>query len=180
MAGAAPGTAANAPAHDKQALAGQAAAGKKTAAKAATDLPLEGRNFKALFQMDAIGESAGLIRPPSGSILWRAGKNGRIQRSTDTGHTWILQDSPSQEDWLAGAAVSGTICWLVGRNGAIARTTNGEHWEMIAPPPLAASPAGKLPDWIGVTARDAQAATITASDQRRYATQDGGKTWQAQ
>jgi photosystem II stability/assembly factor-like uncharacterized protein len=45
---------------------------------------------------------------------------------------------------------------------------------------LAASPAGKLPDWIGVTARDAQAATITASDQRRYATQDGGKTWQAQ
>jgi hypothetical protein len=33
---------------------------------------------------------------------------------------------------------------------------------------------------VGVTASDAQSATITAGDGRRFATHDGGKTWQSQ
>jgi hypothetical protein len=37
-----------------------------------------------------------------------------------------------------------------------------------------------LPDWIGVIAVDAKAVTITASDQRRFATENAGKTWKAQ
>jgi photosystem II stability/assembly factor-like uncharacterized protein len=88
--------------------------------------------------------------------------------------------SPSLDDWFAGAAVSDTVCWLVGRNGAIARTTDGEHWERVAPPAQSAGTAGKLPEWTGITARDAQSVTIAASDGRRFATQDGGKTWQMQ
>jgi len=120
------------------------------------------------------------VKTPSGEILWRAGKGGNIQRSADAGRTWILQTSPSQEDWLAGTAVSNKICWIVGRNGAIARTTDGEHWKKIAPPPTAADASGKFPDWIGIMAAGARKATITASDQRHYATQDGGNTWKAQ
>jgi hypothetical protein len=168
------GPAANTLSADKQPLVGQ------TAAEAATARSLAGRSVMALSQTNAVSEGVALVRAPSGSILWRAGKNGQIQRSSDAGRTWSPQDSPSQEDWIAGAAASDTVCWLVGRNGAIARTTDGEHWEKIAPPPLAADPAGKLPDWIGVTARDVQVATITAGDQRRYTTRDSGKTWQTQ
>ena len=118
-----------------------------------------------------------MLKAPSGSVLWRAGTGGRIERSTDAGVTWVLQASPSQQDWLAGTAVSDAVCWLAGRQGALARTVDGEHWERIAPPPDAAGSNAALPDWTNVTALDSQAATITASDGRTFATTDGGKTW---
>jgi photosystem II stability/assembly factor-like uncharacterized protein len=120
-----------------------------------------------------------LLKAPSGSALWRAGKGGIIERSTDAGKTWVSQMSPSQDDWLAGVAVSDTVCWLVGRNGAIARTADGARWERIAPPQAAGADA-KLPDWNAVAARDGLSVTITASDGRRFATTDAGKNWQLQ
>ena len=149
-------------------------------ARNAADLPLNGRNYQALLKMDVTGQISVLLKPPSGSILLRAGKGGNIQRSTDAGLNWIVQRSPSREEWLAGAAISDTVCWLVGRNGAIARTTDGGHWKKIAPPRVAVDSSGNLPDWTSITAAGAKAATVTASDQRRYSTQDGGKTWKAQ
>jgi photosystem II stability/assembly factor-like uncharacterized protein len=144
------------------------------------DLPLNGRNYGSLLSLKAAGEFPAQINSPSGKILWRAGKGGVIQRSADAGRTWTPQKSPLQEDWLAGAAVSDKICWIAGRSGAIARTTDGNHWKKIAPPPMAADSSGKFPDWISITASDAKNVTITASDQRHFATQDAGKTWKAQ
>jgi hypothetical protein len=172
-----PAAKAAATAGDKQAVTAQAETNREAGARGAANLPVVGRDFKTLSKLDSVTESAALIRAPSGSISWRAGKGGRIERSADAGRTWISQASPLQEDWLAGAAVSGTICWIVGRNGAIARTTDGEHWEKITPPLSAAEPSGQFPDWIGIVAAGAQTATITASDHRRYVTPDGGKTW---
>jgi hypothetical protein len=144
------------------------------------DLPLNGRDYQALVKLGAKGELPVLVKTPSGTILWRAGMGGKIERSIDAGRTWILQKSPLQEEWLAGAAASDTMCWIVGRKGAIARTIDGGHWKKIAPPRLAFDSSGKYPDWISITVAGAQTATIVASDQRRYATQDGGKTWKAQ
>jgi hypothetical protein len=144
-----------------------------------SDLPLNGRNYQGLLELRATVGLPVQVKTPSGTILWRAGMGGKIQRSTDAGRTWILQKSPLQEEWLAGAAASDTMCWIVGRNGAIARTTDGSHWKKIASPRLALDSSGKYPDWISITAASAQTATIAASDQRRYATQDGGKTWKA-
>ncbi len=143
----------------------------------AKDLPLNGRNYESLLKLDAAGEQ---INSPSGKIVWRAGKGGVIQRSTDAGRTWTPQKSSLQEDWFAGAAVSDKICWIVGRNGTIVRTTDGNHWKKITPPPMAADSSGKFPDWISITASDAKNVTITASDQRHFASQDAGKTWKAQ
>jgi len=120
-------------------------------------------------------KDSALLKAPSSSTLWRFGLRGSIERSTDAGKTWALQASPSPEDWLAGAAVSDTVCWLVGRRGAIARTLDGEHWENIASPLQLAGP-----DWVGIAGADTQTATITASDGRKFATTDGGKTWQQQ
>jgi hypothetical protein len=148
--------------------------------KSSADQPSNGRNFKALATVRPAGEYSALLKAPSGSALWRAGKGGTIERSNDSGKTWASQASPSKEDWLAGAAVSDTVCWLAGRNGALARTVDGLHWQRIAPPAHAAVVAGKSADWTGITARDGQSAAITASDGRKFATADGGKTWQQQ
>jgi photosystem II stability/assembly factor-like uncharacterized protein len=143
------------------------------------DLPLNGRNYTDLAALKATGQETVLIKALSGMNLWRAGKGGIIERSTDAGKTWRAQTSPLRDDWLAGAAVSDTVCWLAGRNGAIVQTTNGKRWKRIISPTQSAA-SGKLPDWINVTASSAQVATITANDQRRYTTRDGGKTWRAQ
>jgi hypothetical protein len=166
-----PRAAANAPARALVAPSTRAGASSKSAA---VDESI------ATFSAPSGANIAGLLKSPSGAVIWRIGGNGRIERSTDVGGTWVAQASPLQQSWVAGVAVSDTKCWIVGRNGAIARTTDGEHWVQIAPPPMAPATLGKLPDWIGITASDEQTATITASDQRRYTTQDGGKTWQAQ
>jgi photosystem II stability/assembly factor-like uncharacterized protein len=141
---------------------------------------LNGRSFKSLAELRPAVEYSALLKAPSGSSLWRGGKGGIIERSTDAGKTWVSEISPSQEDWIAGVATSNNVCWLLGRNGAIARTVDGNHWERVAPPAQAATVAGKFVDWIGITARDAQTATITASDGRKFTTTDGGKTWQLQ
>jgi hypothetical protein len=175
----APGAAANAPARDKQVVARQSA-DEIASAKAPASTPSAGGNFRSLSQTEATTENIALLKSPSGSIFWRVGRGGSIQRSSDAGRTWILQTSPSQQDWLAGAAFSDAICWIVGRNGSIARTIDGEHWERLISPPLATGTSGRFPDWISVTASGAQAATITGSDQRRYVTLDGGQTWRAQ
>jgi photosystem II stability/assembly factor-like uncharacterized protein len=166
-----PRPAANAPA---RALAAPSARAATQGKSAAADKSI------VTFNAFSSTNNGAILKSPTGAVSWRIGGDGRIERSTDAGRTWALQMSPVQEEWLAGAAVSETTCWIVGRNGAIARTTDGEHWEQIASPPMASAASGKLPDWIAITATDAQTATITASDQRRYATQDGGKTWRTQ
>lgn len=124
-----------------------------------------------------VQQNFALLKAPRGSTVWRAGVAGKIERSVDGGVTWAAQPSPSQEDWLAGSAVSGSVCWLVGRHGAIAFTTDGEHWEPVPSPLQAAGANGTLPDWTGIAATDAQNVTITTGDGRGFTTSDGGRTW---
>jgi len=145
-----------------------------------SNLPLNGRAVATFEAVRPARVFPALLKSPSGLTLWRAGRGGVIERSTDAGKTWVSQASLSREDWLAGTAVSDTVCWVVGRNGAIARTVDGERWERVAPPAPAAGVGGKLPDFTGATASDALKATITAGSGQRYSTQDGGKSWQAQ
>jgi hypothetical protein len=54
---------------------------------------------------------------------------------------------------------------------------DGNLWERISPPAQAVGTDAKLPDWTGITARDALSATITANDGRKFVTADAGKTW---
>jgi hypothetical protein len=116
---------------------------------------------------------------PSRRVLWRAGSAGSIERSTDQGQSWQPQSSGVTADLLAGAAPSETVAWVVGRDGTILRTQDGGYWLRIAPPPGTQTAASKtsLPDWISIEARDALYATITSRDLRRFATEDGGRTW---
>jgi hypothetical protein len=116
---------------------------------------------------------------PDRRAQWRVGPGGRIEHSADQAQTWQPQTSGVTSDLLAGAAPSEKIAWVVGRAGAILRTQDGEHWQRVTAPstgqPIASS--NPAPDWISVEARDALHATITSRDLRRFATEDGGRTW---
>jgi hypothetical protein len=174
----------NAPSADKKSAAAQAQTGEATNGVARQQVAPEARGGARKEQAYAVlrplQKNSTFLKAPSSSNLWRAGGGGSIQRSTDGGKTWVSQISPSQEDWLAGAAVSSAVCWVVGRNGAIARTIDGDRWEAVAPPAQALGTAAKLPDWTSITATDSQSAVITANDGRKFVTADGGKTWQLQ
>jgi hypothetical protein len=154
------------------------AASNSAQAEARPNAPLNGRAFAALGQLQGAPSGAVLLNAPGSSVAWRAGKGGSIERSMDAGRTWVAQTSPSQQDWLAGAAFSDKVCWLAGRKGAIARTADGERWDLIPPPAQAVASGGGQPDWTRITALDALNATVTAADGRKFNTPDGGLTWQ--
>jgi len=165
---------------DKQAGSTQQAAGAPAVPAPSPQAAARQRSIQGFAALKAAAPTLIQATAPYGSTVWRFGKGGRIERSADAGETWVSQTSPIQEDWLAGVAVSDTVCWAAGSNSAIARTIDGEHWERVVPPAMAAGADAKLPDWTAITARDAQSATITARDGRKFATADGGKTWQPQ
>ncbi len=121
---------------------------------------------------------------PDGQTQWRFGRRGLIEQTTNAGaaaaeQTWTRQKSPLRVDLLAGSAPSPTVCWIVGRAGAILRTTDGAAWQVI-PSPASAARDGIAPDWVSVSARDANSATITSADGRVFSTADAGRTWQSQ
>jgi len=159
---------------------GNAAPRDKQAATAQGEVQSGARKERAFAVFRQMQNYSSLLKAPSGLTQWRAGSGGVIERSTDGGKTWVSQASPSQEDWLAGAAVSDTVCWVAGRNGALARTMDGQRWDRVSPPAQAAGTDSKLPDWTSITASDVQSAMVTARDGRKFATADGGKTWQLQ
>lgn len=119
--------------------------------------------------MDAIERV--VFASPEGSVRWRLGAGGRIERSTDQGRTWRGQPSGVTTDLVAGAAASNEVAWVTGHAGVILRTTDGAQWQRVTPP------QGAALDWVGVEARDAQRATVISADGRRFSTEDGGRTW---
>ena len=105
------------------------------------------------------------------STRWRLELDGSISRSRDAGSTWQRQTTGSRVRLAAGSAPAPNVCWAVGSSGTMVRTTDGERWESI--------PSPSSHDLTTIEARSALAATITASDGRRFETADGGKTWQS-
>jgi hypothetical protein len=167
-------------AQENQAVTPQPAASAPAVPAPSPQAAPSARSIQGFAALKAAKPASIQATAPFGSTVWRLGNGGRIERSADGGETWISQTSPILEDWLAGVAVSDTVCWAAGSNGSIARTNDGERWERVAPPAMAAGADSKFPDWTGITARDAQSATITSRDGRKFATVDGGKTWKPQ
>jgi hypothetical protein len=112
-----------------------------------------------------------LISPPGSSVIWRAGRAGLLEFSSDSGASWSRQTSGVLVDLVTGMALSDRVCWIVGRVGAILLTTDGgAHWQLIH------SPLSE--DLGGVRASDALHATIwNARNTKSFETSDGGLTW---
>jgi len=111
------------------------------------------------------------IVAPGEAHAWRVGLAGRIERSTDRGKTWKLQNSGVSADLTAGSATSDKVCWVVGKSGTLLRTTDGgKHWQTLASPIAA--------DIGGIYATDALHASIwDVPNRQSYETSDGGATW---
>ncbi len=112
-----------------------------------------------------------LIAPLRSNVIWRVGRNGLIEFSTDKGTSWTRQTSGVLVDLLTGSAPSEKVCWIVGRAGTILLTTDGgAHWKLLS------SPLDE--DLGGVLAADALHATIwNDQNTKRAGTSDGGLTW---
>jgi len=109
------------------------------------------------------------VLSPNPSIRWRIGASGSIERSGNGGATWTASSSGVTADLLAGAAPSPTVCWIVGRAGTVLLSADGLQWQRLAFPERA--------DLTVVQATDAVNATVTAADNRKFRTADGGQTW---
>jgi hypothetical protein len=120
-------------------------------------------------QKDKTAE-AKIIASPGGTVSWRVGAKGRIERSVDSGITWSRQKSGSSAELLAGSAPSAAVCWIVGRQGTILRSTDGGgHWGKVAAPVTG--------DISGIAAEDAMHAVIFGEGGGKFVTSDGGATW---
>jgi hypothetical protein len=121
-------------------------------------------------QAVAVQSPAPVIQTPDAGVQYRIPAAGVVERSSDGGATWQGQRVKANAEILAGAAPSENVCWLVGRGGVILMTSDGKHWKKI--------PSPAVVDFVGVTAADASFATVTAADERKFSTQNGGLTWQ--
>jgi hypothetical protein len=129
-----------------------------------------GFNSTASMEVVAISNPR-LIAPPGSHVMWRAGRDGLIEFSTNNGTSWSRQTSGVLADLLTGSAPSDKVCWIVGRVGTILRTTDGgAHWTLISSP---------LPEDLGgVRATDELHASIwNARGTINFETSDGGLTW---
>ena len=120
--------------------------------------------------------NAVLVLPLQGNVMYRIGLGGRIEKSSDSGMTWVKQESGTNANLIAGSAPNNQICWVVG-DGVILHTSDGgATWTKAANPQEL---NGAQVDWTAVFATDAQNAHVATIDGRRFATKDGGATWTA-
>ncbi len=112
-----------------------------------------------------------MIPAPGGNVIWRVGKDGLIEQSTNAGAVWLQQNSGVTVTLDSGSAPSEAVCWVFGRAGTILLTVDGGgHWTKIISPI-----AGDIG---GLLAADAQHATIwDAGKKNNFVTADGGITW---
>jgi hypothetical protein len=123
----------------------------------------------AVARSDAGASKPIMIASTGHLTTWVLTSGGVINRSND-GVSWQPLNSGTDRDLTAGTAPSAEVCWVVGRAGTILRTTDGEQWERIP------SPAGT--DLMSIAAADEYSAIVLTSDGRRFATNNGGETWQ--
>jgi hypothetical protein len=106
---------------------------------------------------------------PTPAQRWRAIAAG-IERSEDGGKSWTLVRVDTGDAIVAGSSPSPTVCWLVGSAGVVLVTTDGRNFVRHVVP-------GRE-DLFGVTAVDAQNASVTTASGRTIQTRDGGTSWQ--
>jgi hypothetical protein len=112
-----------------------------------------------------------LIPVPGSKLIWRVGRSGLIEFSSDSGASWSRQMSGALTDLITGSAPSDQVCWIVGRAGTVLLTTDaGAHWKLLSAP---------MPDDLGgVQASDALHARVWNSlNTKSFETSDGGVTW---
>ena len=106
---------------------------------------------------------------------WTLSSDGTLQRSFDSGRTWVTIPVAGNSVFRALAAVGADI-WVGGSRGSLYRSMDaGEHWLQVKP-----ASSGKVltADIIGVEFTDANHGKLTTADEHIWITADAGQTWQ--
>ena len=115
---------------------------------------------------------------PDRRALWRLGPGGRIEHSNDQ-----RPNVAAAIERRDGRSCGGRRAIGKDRLDCRPRRNHRAHrrWRSLAAGNAAPyrGNAAPPPDWIGIEARDALRATIISRDLRRFATEDGGRTWAA-
>ena len=112
-----------------------------------------------------------VITTPDSDVFYRIATGGFVEISEDGGVTWQGQLLNPSAQFTAGSAPEPRICWLVGRSGIVFLTDDGKNWRQI--------PSPMSEDLIAVVAKSASNATVASDDDRKWATDDAGKSWHA-
>ena len=107
-----------------------------------------------------------LVRGRDG-ILWQA-LGTAIQQSSNGGVTWTQEYLANRSITGGVAAASGDVVWFFGRAGLLLRRTTA-GWSPVQVPADV--------DIVSMEAPNANTATITLSDGRRFQTNNGGANW---
>jgi len=106
---------------------------------------------------------------PEPAYRWRTIAPGSVLYSVDGGVNWRPSSTGTSVVLHAGSAPFRSVCWLVGQAGTVLLTTDGQTWQL--------RPFPERVDLTDVRAVDGRNATVTTSNRRRFATNDGGATW---
>jgi hypothetical protein len=110
------------------------------------------------------------VIPTSDSdLFYRIAGSGFVEISEDGGATWQRQLLNPSAEFTAGSTPQPRICWLVGRSGIVFLTEDGKNWRKL--------PSPTSEDLVVVVAKSASSATVTATDDRKWSTDDAGKNW---
>src|SRR5262245_33152504 len=139
------------------------------AAASRDEASARGNAMQALALSSRRAPSTIVIPSSTASTRWRV-ISTVVQRSTDSGMTWIdTQPTGASLAPAAGASPSPSVCWLVGPQGLVLLSTDGRTWKRVVFP--------ETVDLTSVLAIDATAATVTTADGRTFNTTDGGLSW---
>jgi hypothetical protein len=109
-----------------------------------------------------------VVRSPDPGVQWRV-VDGRIERSTDGGRTWLAERAPAPEAVTMGSAFSAEVCWLAAASGQVLRRTDGGSWVDVSPAPRLAI--------VRLDVTSSLEATVVGADGTVMNTADGGLTW---
>jgi hypothetical protein len=115
------------------------------------------------------GYTETIISTPDSDVFYRIAGGGFVEISEDGGATWQRQLLNPSAEFTAGSAPEPRICWLVGRSGIVFLTEDGKSWRELL------SPTSE--DLVVVVAKSASNATVTATDDRKWSTDDDGRNW---
>jgi len=110
-----------------------------------------------------------VVSTPQEQRTWRV-VAGQIERSDDSGRSWMPEEAPLVRAPIAGSAPSIDACWIVDERVGILRRNADASWQLVTTPAATAAITG-------VDARSARAATVWTSDGQRFETIDAGATW---
>jgi photosystem II stability/assembly factor-like uncharacterized protein len=118
-----------------------------------------------------------LLTSPNLAPRWALTSDGNLQRSLDSGRSWVVIPISTQSHFHALAA-NGLDIWVGGDSGALYHSSDaGQHWVQIRPTengrPLSA-------DIIGVEFPDMEHGRVNTSTGEVWVTEDAGFTWKKQ